>query len=275
VVAQLIGPVAGGVGAATLGAAGVLLCDAMGCLLCAMFIVVFVRIRRRGDAAQSIGHLDAGRFQPWWRDYLTAQRHGLTVIRRSPLLRGLTASSALYGLLDSGLSGAVVISCAHLRLGGASGLAPMMFAISMGVLTGTVVYGFVGHRIRRRPVYIGTRFAAAVLLPALIADFSRPATLITLALISAIMAPVGPLRASVLHVMVPSALYGRVVGAMGTVTGLTVPVGVAVTAAAIEYVGLGWAIAGLAAAYLVVSAACVRMAGLHDMDRVRSSDGGA
>ncbi len=249
--AQLCGPPLGGGAAALLGTEGVLLIDAGACGLAAVVIACCVAAPARSTRSGSA------------ESYLAGLRAGLRTLRRHRLLRTLTASSAAFNALDSGISGVVLVTYAYQHLGSAAGLGVLLTAFGLGTVAGTLGFAAVGHRFGRREVYLRSSLLAGLLLLPLAALPPLPAGAALLAVLGAVAAPVGPIRTAALQRHVQEEQYGRVTAAVDTVAMTAVPLGASAAVALVGGVGLAWTILLIAAAYLLVVACCWAAPGLR------------
>jgi MFS family permease len=263
----LVGPALGGVAAAYVGAENVLLFDAAACLCAAALVAALIRqpLPVAAPAAAPAGPApDANADR-----YLARLREGVRTLRAAPLLRWVTTISTAQNLLDSAMSGVILVSIAHFWFDDAASFGAMVTAIGLGALAGTLGYGAVGHRLPRRPVFIGTGFAIAV--PVMVLASAPPfwAVMLAMALFGLVMAPRGPLVVSALQEAVPREIYGRVVGTIRIVAAGAAPIGIGLAALAVATVGVQAAVTGIGACYLAIGLVCWRVRALRHLDTVR------
>ncbi|RSO40400.1 hypothetical protein DMH15_15065 [Streptomyces sp. WAC 06725] len=261
-VAQLCGPPLGGAGVALLGTHSVLLLDAIACGLAALVILVCISAGRRAAERRPAGA------------YLADLRSGLRTLRRHRLLRAVAISGTAFNALDSGLAGVVLVTYAYQHLGSAASLGVLLTSFGLGAVAGTVGYAVFGHRISGRFLYIGTGFAAGLLIASLVSLPPLPVGAALLAVLGAVAAPVGPLRTGVLQRSVPREQYGRVTAAVDTVGLAAVPLGASLTVAAVGALGLRPAIGLIAGVYLLVVVCCWAAPALREIDRSAADDRG-
>jgi MFS family permease len=255
---QLFGPLLGGLAAVLIGPHNVLLLDAASGAVAAVLVILLVRTPGGQPPARAAG---GGR-----TSYLTELRQGFGMLRRTRLLRALAATGAAHNLLDGALVGIVLIVAAFSWYGDAASFGAMLTAFGAGALVGTIGYGVIGHRVRRRPVFVGATMAVG--LPLLVLGLAPPlpVTLAALALAGLAVAPIGPLTTSALQRTVPVEMYGRVVSTVRIIAASTNPLGVSFAAATVTVYGLQPTIAGLAVCYLVIGIGCWWSVTFHDLD---------
>jgi MFS family permease len=277
----LVGPALGGVAAAYVGAENVLLFDAAACLCAAALVAALIRQPLPAPApagpaaapakpAAAPAKPAAGPAPAANADrYLSRLREGVRTLRGAPLLRWVTTISTAQNLLDSAMSGVILVSIAHFWFDDAASFGAMVTAIGLGALAGTLGYGAVGHRLPRRPVFIGTGFAIAV--PVMVLASAPPfwAVMLAMALFGLVMAPRGPLVVSALQEAVPREIYGRVVGAIRIVAAGAAPIGIGLAALAVATVGVQAAVTVIGACYLAIGLVCWRVRALRHLDTVR------
>jgi predicted MFS family arabinose efflux permease len=265
-VAQMCGVPLGGLATACLGTGGVLVLDAVGCLLAAVVILVAVPAPKALPSAGSTVAPEAGGAVAGTgavRTYLADIGIGLGALWRNRLLCALASSGTAFNALDSGLAGVVLVVYAYQELGSSTSLAVLLTAFGAGMLAGSAGYAAVGHRFGRRSVYLVCGLGVGLLIAPLAVLPPLPVSAVLMALLGAVAAPVGPVRVSALQRGVPGVLYGRVVSAVDAVGMAAVPLGASAAVLAVEVMGLRAAILAIAALYLTVVAACWRSVGLR------------
>jgi MFS family permease len=255
---QLLGPALGGMAALLIGAHNVLLLDAAAGTLAALLVWSFIQPpagwRHRATATTG---------------YLAELREGLATIRRIRLLTGVATIRAAYNLLDGGLAGIVLVSIAYQWWGDPASFGAMLTAFGAGALTGTVCYGTFGHRLPRRPIFLGIAVLVSLPVAAIALAPSLTAVMATLAVLGVIAAPSGPLTASAVQQVVPRPVYGRVASTIRVIATATTPIGIALAAGAVAVFGLRPTILAMAGGYLLIGLACWRAPAFHDLDTAR------
>lgn len=85
----------------------------------------------------------------YWRDL----RSGVTAVLRDPLLRLLVGLVLVTNLLDAARSNSLLPLYAQQRLGGAPALGWIVASFGGSALVGSVLFGFVAHRVPRRVTF--------------------------------------------------------------------------------------------------------------------------
>lgn len=172
--AALVGAPLGGVLVSLLGPATAF--GAVGGLFVVSSLIVLLLVRAPeptgadGDAASG-GAAGAG----YWADLAA----GFRFVVRQPLLRLIVGMVFLTNLLDSARFSVLLPLRADDWTGGAAVVGLLSGALGGGALLGSLAFGFVGHRVRRRPLFVvafviaggplSLAFASSIPLAALIA----------------------------------------------------------------------------------------------------------
>ena len=166
---------------------------------------------------------------------------GIRFLVREPVLRLVVGMVLITNLLDAARMGSLLPLYAEEQLGGAAALGLISGAFGGAAFLGSITFGFVAHRVPRRPVFVlGFLLAGgpSLLAPALGADTGW---MVAAAVVSGLAAGVlNPIIGAVELERVPRALRGRVLGA--------------ITAGAWAGIPLGGLLGGLAASVLDLSA---------------------
>ena len=217
--AGMIGSAVGGVLIAILGAGHVLIVDAATFAVSAILIASGLR-----DLPEARSGPPAGRPGP--RAYRRALGEGYRYVLASPLLLGICLVTMFAQGLDQGWS--AVLLPLHVRdsLGGAPALGLVEALFSAGALAGALIYGAVGSRFRRWPVYVvaflivGTpRFVVAA-LTGTVAPLAVMMTIEGLA-----CGVINPILATTVYETVPEELRSRVLSATTASALMIAPLG--------------------------------------------------
>jgi MFS family permease len=242
--ASMIGAALGGVLIAAFGASHVLLVDA------ATFAVSAGIVARGLHGLAAAGRPEATAAAA--ARYGASLRDGFRSVLRTPLLLGICLTTLAAQGLDQGWSSVLLPVDVRAKFGSVVDLGLLETAFALCALAGALLYGTVGHRWRRWPV-----FTAAFLIVGM-PRFAVAAFTGTVAPLAVIMAVEGlacgalnPIRSTVVYEIVPDHLRSPVVSAM-TAAGLAAaPFGGLVA-------GIFVATAGLFSTMLVVG--CVYLA---------------
>jgi len=181
-------------------------------------------------------------------------RDGFRTVLRAPLLLGICLTTLAAQGLDQGWSSVLLPDDVRVKFGSVLDLGMLETVFALCALGGAVLYGAVGHRWRRWPV-----FTAAFLIVGMprfaIAAFTG--TVVPLAVMMAIeglaCGTLNPIRSTVVFEIVPDHLRSPVVSAM-TAAGLAAaPFGGLVAGILVARAGLLTTMLAIGCAYLAVT----------------------
>ncbi len=228
---RLLGAPLAGVLIAALGPTIPLWFDAATFLISAALVSLLVPFARRATSTASATAVRGG------RRYLTELREGLAFIRDDRLIRSIVLTIMVTNLIESvAWVGAPVY--AERLYGSAVALGLMTAATGGGAMVSAILYGAFGHRLPRRPTFLGSFLLLALgywplaLLPPL------PMTVASLALLGFFAGPINPLLGAVQYERIPAALRGRVIGAISAGANCAMPLGVLLGGVLLDALGL-------------------------------------
>lgn len=228
---RLLGAPLAGVLIAALGPTIPLWFDAATFLISAVLVSLLVPFTRRATSTASATAVRGG------RRYLTELREGLAFIRDDRLIRSIVLTIMVTNLIESvAWVGAPVY--AERLYGSAVALGLMTAATGGGAMVSAILYGAFGHRLPRRPTFLGSFLLLALgywplaLLPPL------PMTVASLALLGFFAGPINPLLGAVQYERIPAALRGRVIGAISAGANCAMPLGVLLGGVLLDALGL-------------------------------------
>ncbi|OAH14319.1 putative multidrug-efflux transporterc [Streptomyces jeddahensis] len=248
--AALTASALGGVLIAVLGAENVLLVDAATFAVAAPLFAFGVRGLPEAQAQR--------RAEP---TSLRAYRHelaeGYRFVAATPLLLGLCMMTLVTRGLDQGWSAVLLPVHAREELDGAVDLGLLNAAFGVCALTGALVYGAVGSRFRRWPVFT-IAFLIGGLPRFVVASFTD--TFAPLAVIMAVeglaLGVLNPIMATVTYETVPEELRSRVLSATTASVQLVTPLGGLAAGFLVDSVGLSTTL--LAVGVRICSPRCAR-----------------
>ncbi len=252
---QLAGPLLAGLLVTTIGPENVLWLDAASFAVSAALVALVVPAARRAGA----GGRTAGR-------YLTELRAGLTFVRRQRLIASLLISFAAINFLISPVFAVLLPVYAARTLGSAVALGLMLGAAGLGTLIGTVLYGALGQRLPRRPVFVASFLLAGLPFWALAPTPPLVPSVAALFVLGLAAGPINPLAMTLLQERTPEGMRGRVIGMVDAITTVAMPFGMLVAGLALETVGLTGTLVAIAAATLLVTCSLLVNPYLHEMD---------
>lgn len=245
--AALTGSALGGVLIAALGAENVLLVDAATFAVSAPLFAFGVRGLPQARARRRAG-------PPSLRAYRRDLAEGYRFVAATPLLLGLCLMTLVTRGLDQGWSAVLLPVHAREELDGAVDLGLLNAAFGICALTGALVYGAVGSRFRRWPVFT-IAFLVGGLPRFVVAAFTH--TFAPLALTMAVeglaFGVLNPVMATVTYEMVPEELRSRVLSATAASVQLVTPLGGLAAGALVDSAGPTFALLAVGGTYLLAT----------------------
>jgi MFS family permease len=258
--ARMVGAPLAGVLIAVLGPADVLLVDGATFLASAALLQLLVPSSVRPGAAVE---------DP--EPYLSQLRSGLRYLKLDRLTGGITAMVLVTNLLDAAYSSVLVPVYAREVLHSSVALGLIGGVFGGGALLGTVLYGVVGPRLPRWPVYtVAFLVAGAPRFFLLGAEPPLAVILLGVAFTGVLCGAINPVLSAVSYERIPEAMQGRVFGATFAGATLGMPVGALAGGYAIEAFGLRAAIVGTGVVYLVTTLAPLLFPIWREMDAGRA-----
>ncbi|HEX4745267.1 MAG TPA: MFS transporter [Gaiellaceae bacterium] len=238
---QLLGAPIGGILIATAGATNALWLNAASFLVSAALVALFVAAPD-GEADEDVG-----------RGFFTELVAGLRFVWNERILRALVLTVLLTNLLDAPLP-VVMAVFAESEYGSAADLGLMYGAFGGAALVGSLAYGWRGHRLRRRPLFLVSFTAIPAMYLVLATLPSLPVAIAALALVGLISGPLNPLIFTVTAEMVPAELRGRVFGAVRGGAWAAIPLGILLGGVLVEALGVAVTFLAIGVCYTVVVA---------------------
>jgi predicted MFS family arabinose efflux permease len=274
--AQLAGPLIGGVLVTVAGAANVMLLDAATFLLSAAAVAVAVPTHTDTEDKGGPPGFGGGDHQVFAdcrlirspaRQYLSELRDGFRFVRTSGLLISLIVIAMVAGLLEKPLMSVVAPVYAEDNYGSAASFGAMLSAFGAGALLGTLAFSIVGHRLPRRRTFLACLLVGPVVMfGALAATPPLTALLAALAVSGAIFGPMNSLFATAIQETTPTGLLGRVIGMVSALSMVGVPLGATAVGLVVAKAGLIATLVGMGGIYLILAVAMVLNPALHAMD---------
>jgi len=260
--AMLVGPIAGGILIAIVGPADVLYVQAVSFVVSAVLVAVLVRPGSHEEGGA--GPVQAGRH--YWAELSV----GLRFVRRNSLLLSVVAVVSVANALDASLITVVLPVYALDVWGSPTSLGALTSAIGAGALLGAALFGVIGHRMPRRLTILLGGAGGALLLYGGLALTPPLGLMVVLVLLGGVVAgPIVPLLFTVVQTITPPELYGRVFGALQSLSSAAAPFVIAVVGFVIEGAGLVPTIVGLGVVYLAVTLGMLLNPALRRLDADR------
>ncbi len=173
------------------------------------------------------------------RGYLAQLAEGLRYVFRTPLVRAVVILVVVTNTIDA--AGFTVLKPVYAAQLGDDGafLGAMLACFAGGALSGAALFGVIGHRLPRRPLFI-IAFLLAGVPPYLTLALGAPlpVVLVVLTLSGFAAGPLNPLIDTALFGLIPSAMRARVFGAISTGVAAGMPLGSLLAGAGVEALGL-------------------------------------
>jgi MFS family permease len=128
----------------------------------------------------------------------------------------------------------------------------MAAAVGAGALTGTLLFGTIGHRMPRRAVFLGGYLTVPLVVLALAPTPGLPVTLGLLTLLGLALGLIDPLEYTIYFERIPENMRARVLGIIGALGWCTVPLGRVGGGVLIDRLGLSTTLALAGALFVVV-----------------------
>jgi MFS family permease len=266
----LVGPIVGGVLIAVLGPQNVLLVDAVTFAASGVLVAMFVHPRSHDEGAAEPAETG--------RSYRADLLVGLRFVFSNGLLLSMVAVISVANALDGSLITVVLPVYARDVWGSPTSFGALVSAVGAGALVGAAVFGAIGHRMPRRLTFLVAGAVGALLLYGGLALTPPLGLMLVLALLGALVAgPIVPLIFTVVQTITPAEVYGRVFGALQSLSQALAPFVIAIVGFVIEGAGLVRTIVALGVVYLVVTLGMLFNPALRrlDADRTPPPPGGA
>ena len=237
----LVGAPIGGVLVAVVGATNALWLDSVSFLVSAA-LVAFLVPRPTPVAAP----------EPQSR-FLTELADGLRFVWNQRLLRALVLTVLLTNLIEAPFP-VVMAVFAEQEYGSAADFGLMYGTLGGAALAGALLYSAIGHRLPRRPTFLGC-FATLPVMYLLLATLpSLPVALVGLAIVGFASGPLNPLIFTVTAELVPVELRGRVFGAVRGGAWAAIPLGILLGGVLVAAIGPGLTFLVIGLSYTAVVA---------------------
>ncbi|KQM82733.1 MFS transporter [Agromyces sp. Leaf222] len=258
--ASMIGAGIAGVAVALAGPMPALVFDAAGFLVSAALVLAFVPSAAAARSSSPAEALDdsgaaSGADSPEPEATKGGFVAGIRFMLHSPLLLAVVLLVTLTNAIDA--AGITVLKPVYATevLGEAGLLGGMVACFAAGALTGSAVFGWVGHRRSGRGLF-ATCFMLAGAPPylAMAAGVPLPVLLAVLLCSGLAAGMLNPMIATAMYRQVPDGMRARVFGAMTAGVAASMPLGALVGGFAVEQVGLTPTLIGAGCLYLVLGA---------------------
>lgn len=244
--AQLLGPIMGGVLIAAVGAHNALFFDAATFAMSAVVVSVAVPASRRDDGPETEpANSTAG--------YFGELVEGLRFMRRDTLVLSVVIVYTVTEFLDAPLAPVILPFYADSVYGSAAKLGVMVGILGAGALIGSLFFGAVGSRLRRGRLFIWAMIALQLPFWALA---TTPTLLVALPALFVTGLAAGLLNVllhTVIQERIPHDMLGRVLGAFFAVGMAAVPLGMTLAGWLLQTTSLRYTLIVLAVCYAAVT----------------------
>jgi len=265
--AMMLGAGAAGALVAFLGPMPALLVDAGGFLVSALLVLCFVPRRRAASAeVADQGEGDAAAAAAARGGFLD----GLRFVASTPLLRSIVVLVTLTNAIDA--AGMTVLKPVYATevLGDPAQLGFMFGCFAAGALTGSVLFGVIGHRFSGRFMFAGC-FIVAGTVPYLTMalDAPSPVLLPVLVLSGLAAGAINPMITTVMYAQVPDGMRARVFGATTAGVAASMPLGALLGGLAVEQLGLTPTLVACGVLYVVLGASPLLIRSFSGLEAAR------
>ncbi len=268
-VLALLTPALGGVLIAAVGAEHVLWLDAATFVVSATLLHRFVPDGRR-RVAPSAGTTDTG--EPVDTRYMTQLREGLRWITRERVLFPLLLYFAAMNLLIGPLDALIVPVMANTVYGSAVAFGLMAAASGGGALLGTVIFGWRGHLLPRRAVFVLGFGSVPLAVGGLALTPPLPVTLALLCVAGCGLGMTNLLEYTIYFERIPEQMRARIMGLSGAIGWSSVPVGRAGAGVLLDSTGFTAALLALSVIFTPLALAPLVVPALQHLDAPEALD---
>lgn len=283
-IAQLAGPVLGGLLVAAFGAAEVLLINAATFGLSALAVALGVPWKADAESRQPEDppedtqvFADCRMTRSPARQYFSDLAEGFRFVRSSGLLMSLIVIAIGANLIEKPLMSVVAPVYAESVYGSAASFGAMLGAFGAGALAGTLGFGVLASQLPRRATFITCLLLAPLVMFGALALRPPLAVLLALLVVSGVLfGPMNSLLATTVQETTPPALLGRAFGTIVALSMVGVPIGATASGLVVESVGLVGTLIVMGSVYLVLGLCMAVNPALRALNAVpREDQGGA
>ena len=199
--------------------------------------------------------------------YWPSVRTGFVYLWRDRTLRAVALVVGVILFFVAPLE-SIVLPAYFAREGDVRDLGLVLSAFAVGGIVGSLGYGLLARRIRRRPLLLGSLFATALTMGLLALLPGTPGLMVIAAFIGLVAGPINPLTSVIMQERTPDHLRGRVIGSINSLALAGAPVGLLIAGPLVEALGV-------APTIILIAAGCLIAAFLAAASRgLRAADGG-
>ena len=262
--ARLIGAPLAGLLVAAFGALNVLVVDAASFLLSAALVAGLVRIQPDDEPESEPTAVNRG----YHRELLA----GFRFIAGDRLLRAVVLMVVVTNMFDAAKYTVLLPVYADRNLGGAVAFGLLVGAMSGGAMSGSLLYGLIGHRLPRRLTFaVAFVLAGGPVYFAYAAGVPLPGLLVLTTLSGFCAGALNPIIGVLKLERVPAGMRARVYGLMNAGCWAAMPLGSLLAGLAVEHLDLRTTLIVVGTGYLLVTLLPSLGGPWREMDRVRQT----
>ena len=252
--AQVLGPAVGGVVVASIGAAGAIWFNALAFALSLLIIWLTIPPRMEQPDLTSTS-------------YLENLKEGLRFVWRERFIRAMVLVGAAFTFVFAPLYGVIFPVFFERTFESARAFGFFLAADGLGMALGALGYGLIGSRgVSRRLILIASILLYCPTLWLIVLQPPLPVILLAGFLGGFITGPINPIIGVALQVRTPETLRGRVIGAMGSVSMSSAPVGALLAGPLVEWLGPVRVIGLIAALVSLLAVAMIWVREFRELD---------
>lgn len=199
---------------------------------------------------------------------------GAKFIWNDRLLRAIVLTVMVTNFLDAPDGAVLAPVYAKQQFGSSFDLGLMFAALGGGSFLGAIVFGAIGYKFPKRPIFIimfiiiGLRFWLLAAFPSLIVVLSG------LFIAGLAAGPLNPMMITIMYERIPADMRGRILGTFTAGAWMAMPLGTLLGGIVLEQIGLQWTLIVLAIGYLVTTASLAMNPALNEIDQNRQAEYG-
>ncbi len=195
-------------------------------------------------------------------------------MRRDPVLWRLVALVSVLNLVEAPVWGIMLPVYAEEAYGEASALGLLFGSLGAGSVVGAVVYGAIGYRLPRWPIFVNGFLVVGLPMFGLAAAPPLWLGMVLMGITGLASGPINPIIMTVAQERVPAEMRGRVFGALQALAYMAIPVGLLAGGVLLDLVGMRASLLTIATVYVAISLGMRFSQELRGIER-RAADAGA
>ena len=244
--ATLVGAPLGGFLVSLLGASAAFAVTGVFFVISSLLVLTLVRTpHSRSRIGASIAETPS-----YWRDLAD----GFRFVVQQPLLRLIVVMVFMTNLLDAGRFSVLLPLRSEAWPEGASAVGLISGALGAGALAGSLLFGFIGHRVRRRPLFVvAFLIAGGPLSLAFASSIPLPALLVVSVVTGLASGTLNPIIGTLRLELAPPAMRARAQSLMIAGSWAGIPIGSLLAGASVGWIGVQASFLVIGAIYMIVA----------------------